>query len=323
MNDSGTSGSICAETVPLHALDLSFEDTRRQLYRHGNAMGWYTPRGHRCSNLIEMTKNLRGATDPVQRDHLIKSIARTSAELATLPLPPKGMTCRACGVHYLDADPVAMGGRDGFECLACVEQWLIDDGMTIEEIRAGAELDALASTDVPTQPKKNIATLSLERLREVLDYDPLTGALTWRFRLSPKCRLGEPAGVVKSQGYRKITIDGRNYPASHLAWFHYYGVAPEGLVDHKDRDKANDRIENLRPATSTQNSRNIGRNSANTTGFKGVAVFNKPGQPTRYRALIRANGMRIFLGIFDTPEEAHDVYCKAAAKYHGEFARTE
>jgi hypothetical protein len=188
--------------------------------------------------------------------------------------------------------------------------------------KQAGQLETLLKTATPVKPHKNVRALNLARLREVLDYDPLTGALTWRTRLSPMCKFGEPAGIIKAQGYRKITIDERNYTASHLAWFHYYGVAPDGLIDHKNGNKADDRIENLRPATHAENSRNMGRNSANTTGFKGVAVFNKPGEPTRYRALIRANGERHFLGIFDTPEEAHAAYCRAAELLHGEFART-
>ncbi len=188
--------------------------------------------------------------------------------------------------------------------------------------RQARDLARLAQ-DAPLKVKRNIAELSLFRLREVLDYNPATGALTWRFRLSPKCKLGEAAGAIsKKTGYRKIRLDGVYYTASHLAWFHFYGISPAGLVDHENLDKTDDRIENLREATHSQNSMNMGRNSANTTGFKGVAVFNKSGESTRFRALIRAHGKRHFLGIFDTPEEAHVAYCRAAKAFHGEFART-
>lgn len=180
----------------------------------------------------------------------------------------------------------------------------------------------LARLSMEPALKRNIDELSLDRLREVLDYDPKTGALTWRVRLGPMCKFGQTAGVIKG-GYRRIAIDGRSYTASHLAWFHFYGIPPIGLVDHKNGDKTDQSIENLRPATHSQNSMNQGRNKNNTTGFKGVAVFNKPGEPTRFRASIRANRKRIFLGIFDTPEEAYEVYCNAAKEHHGEFARVK
>lgn len=168
--------------------------------------------------------------------------------------------------------------------------------------------------------RRNIEALSLRRLRQVLDYDPATGDLTWRMRLSPRCKIGQPAGVVK-KGYRKISIDGQNYPASHLAWFHFYGVLPDGIVDHEDLDKDNNRIANLREATGSENAYNRPKSSLNTTGFKGVARYSKQYTKAKYRAHIRAKGKRVFLGLFHTPEEAHAAYCKAAAELHGEFAR--
>lgn len=168
---------------------------------------------------------------------------------------------------------------------------------------------------------RNIHALSLRRLREVLDYNPETGVLSWLVRLSPRCKIGQPAGVVK-KGYRKISIDGRSYPASHLAWFHFYGVAPDDIVDHENLDKDDNRIANLREATESQNATNRPRSSLNTTGFKGVAVYNKQYTRAKYRSSIRVNKKRIFLGLFHTPEEAYEAYCQAAAKHHGAFART-
>lgn len=197
--------------------------------------------------------------------------------------------------------------------------WATDERQTLPYLMS-LQMERLARRD---STDRNIDELSLARLREVLDYNPETGILSWRFRLSPKCKLGEAAGQVGTYGYRKIRLDGRYYTASHLAWFHYHGVAPTGVIDHEDLDKDNNQIKNLRPATPSQNSQNKARSRNNSTGFKGVAVLNSPGRPTRYRAQIRANGERIFLGIFDTPAEAHVAYCKAAAEYHGEFARTQ
>ncbi len=170
---------------------------------------------------------------------------------------------------------------------------------------------------------RNIEAMNLDRLREVLDYNPETGALTWRFRLSPNCKLGEPAGKIGINGYRKIRIDGTIYTASHLAWFHFHGTPPAGLLDHKNLDKADDRIENLREATASQNCMNQPRNARNTTGFKGVSVYNKQYTTAKFRSSIRHNGKRIFLGLFHTAEAANEAYCKAAAELHGEFARTD
>lgn len=191
----------------------------------------------------------------------------------------------------------------------------IEDSMA----RQAADLGRL-SQDAPL--KRNITDLSLERLREVLDYDPKTGALTWRFRTSPKCRLDEPAGAVGSHGYRKIRLDDRYYTASHLAWFHFYGMPPVGLIDHASGDKTDDRIENLRLATPSQNAQNIGVRRSSSTGLKGAARFNSPRNSKKFRSTITINKKRIHLGQFDTAEEAHEAYCKAAKELHGEFART-
>ncbi|WP_375414399.1 HNH endonuclease [uncultured Bradyrhizobium sp.] len=169
--------------------------------------------------------------------------------------------------------------------------------------------------------KRNIKELTLARLRDVLDYDPATGALTWRIRLGPMCKFGKTAGIVKS-GYRRIAIDGHSYTASHLAWFHHYGEVPNGLVDHENRDTDDNRIENLRLATFSENARNRKCSALSTTGLKGAARFNSPKNAKRFRSTITIDGRRIHLGQFDTAEEAHKAYAKKAAELHGEFVRT-
>jgi len=77
-------------------------------------------------------------------------------------------------------------------------------------------------------------------------------------------------------------------------------------------------INNLRPATKSQNSANVGQRSDNTSGKKGVSR-----RGPKWRAAISYLGQTIHLGYFTTPELAHEAYCQAALKYHGEFARTE
>lgn len=91
-------------------------------------------------------------------------------------------------------------------------------------------------------------------------------------------------------------------------------------VDHRDGDGLNNRRENLRLATASENQRNQHRDRTNTSGFKG-ACWDK--SVNRWKATIKVNRKCIHLGRFDTPEEAHAAYCAAAIKYHGEFARLE
>jgi hypothetical protein len=95
----------------------------------------------------------------------------------------------------------------------------------------------------------------------------------------------------------------------------------DGLeVDHKDSDGLNNRRDNLREVTRTQNRMNsrIGKN--NSSGFKGVYLEACSG---KWRAEIVKNHKTTYLGRFTTPEGAHDAYCKASHELHGEFGRTE
>jgi hypothetical protein len=91
-------------------------------------------------------------------------------------------------------------------------------------------------------------------------------------------------------------------------------------TDHVDCDGLNNRRENLREATGTQNQRNKMAYKNNKSGFKGVSfhILYK-----KWQASISFSGRDKYLGYFSTPEEAHAAYCEASAKYHGEFGRTE
>lgn len=86
-------------------------------------------------------------------------------------------------------------------------------------------------------------------------------------------------------------------------------------VDHKNGNTLDNRRANLRLSSPAQNSRNS-RRRPNASGFKGVRR-HKTG---RWFAVIRTDGKRLYLGTFDSPEEAHEAYKAAALKYHGEFA---
>lgn len=91
-------------------------------------------------------------------------------------------------------------------------------------------------------------------------------------------------------------------------------------VDHINLDPLCNTVENLRLANGSQNQANQSRRKDNSSGFKGV-YWDKRGE--KWVARVCLNGKAIYLGSFDTPEEAHAAYCVAAGKYHGEFARFE
>ncbi len=89
------------------------------------------------------------------------------------------------------------------------------------------------------------------------------------------------------------------------------------MIDHKDRNQLNDRIENLRIANFNQNGYNSGVMSSNTSGCKGVS-WDK--SRNKWKVAIRVNGTRFHLGYFLDLVEARAAYEKAALEYHGEFA---
>ena len=94
--------------------------------------------------------------------------------------------------------------------------------------------------------------------------------------------------------------------------------SPKGMAtDHINRDKLDNRRENLRTCTTSENMQNRGKQSNNTSGYKGV-FWSIPAK--RWRAQIVVMKKAIHLGLFDTPEEAHEEYLKAEKKHFGEFA---
>jgi hypothetical protein len=101
-----------------------------------------------------------------------------------------------------------------------------------------------------------------------------------------------------------------------------HGEIPKNQIDHVNGDKSDNRIENLRQATPTQNSCNVGKRARNKSGFKGVS-YEPKSKKNPFIAQIQVGGKKVYLGCFQTAEVAHGAYVKASAELHGTFARTE
>jgi hypothetical protein len=151
--------------------------------------------------------------------------------------------------------------------------------------------------------------LTAERLRELMEYDPETGVMTWRAS-------GKPAGDIHPRGYVQIWINSRKYLRHHLAFLYAHGRWATASVDHVNGDPSDDRLCNLREATHAQNMWNKGRSKSNTSGFKWVTRSGR-----KWKALLQTNGRKYYVGLFDTPEEAHAEAVKVASRLHGEFLR--
>lgn len=171
-----------------------------------------------------------------------------------------------------------------------------------------------------------------EVLRELLVYEPETGKLFWKermeswFKSRQNCaawngkNAGNEAFTASMIGYRVGTVLARRQLAHRVAWAIYYGHLPDGEIDHINGARSDNRICNLRDATHQQNCCNSARRLDNTSGYKGVIRFR---DGIRWQALIMSGGKTAHIGLFDTPEAAHEAYCEAAKKYHGEFARVQ
>lgn len=148
------------------------------------------------------------------------------------------------------------------------------------------------------------------RIREYLNYDPVTGLLT-HVKRPGRLRRGEPATKVDSHGYLKVTIDKRSYKAHRVVWAHVHGEWPAAEIDHINGDRADNRLVNLRLAVHSENGQNRRKASNNRSGITGVSRKGK-----RWRAQIGAAGKKVHLGVFDSPEEAAAAYADAKRELH-------
>jgi hypothetical protein len=155
--------------------------------------------------------------------------------------------------------------------------------------------------------------LSLERLKLLLNYDPLTGVFKWLVSTATNVKVGAVAGS-DSHGYLAIRIDGKRYLAHRLAWFYMHGNWPPSMIDHIDGCKSNNCLSNLRAVENGGNMQNKKVAHGNSkTGLIGVSPYKKTG---KFKAQIGVNGKVRHIGYFDTPEEAHAAYLAEKRKLH-------
>lgn len=163
-------------------------------------------------------------------------------------------------------------------------------------------------------PRSNRPLPARDYLRSILDYDPTTGALTWKRRPDMpdvwNARFaGQTAGGLKGQGYVFVSIDGVSFLAHRVIWAWMYEDPGDRLVDHRNGVVSENWLDNLRCANDTQNQRN--RKGRSKYGLpKGVEIDKRNG---KYRAFLS-------LGSFDTVEDARAAYERVAAFAFGEFA---
>ncbi len=153
--------------------------------------------------------------------------------------------------------------------------------------------------------------ITWDELNEIINYNPDTGIFTWAKTRNSMCKEGEIAGGSTSNGYTTITINKQAYLAHRLAWFYCFKEWPEKGIDHINRIRNDNRIDNLREADQTLNNLNASIRKDNTTGYKGV--YN---HGAHYRARVHFNKKVVNLGTFKTAELANDAVL-AFKKEHG------
>lgn len=155
--------------------------------------------------------------------------------------------------------------------------------------------------------------VSVDRLRELLNYDKDSGEFVWRVTTSNRVKRGAVAGYVAADGYVSIRIDGVLYKAHRLAFAISYGSWPSADIDHINGITSDNRLENLREATRAQNIQNTKMRSDNSSGFTGVTWDSAR---KKWAARIFKGGKGIYLGRHETPEDAYGAYLRAKAKVH-------
>lgn len=158
---------------------------------------------------------------------------------------------------------------------------------------------------------------TIERLRTL--FEERDGVLYWRQRSNPHSSMqaGDRAGRVNDKGYVTVRVDGVVLRGHAIVWALHYGAYPEGMLDHRNRCRSDNRIENLRPATNSANNANRASSRTSTSKYLGVSWKKQIGA---WRATITKDGRHVFLGHFHSEIEAAVAYNNAAQRHHGQFA---
>jgi len=158
---------------------------------------------------------------------------------------------------------------------------------------------------------------NLERLHEVFEYKD--GVLFWKKMPNNRTfirKVGDKAGHLKPDGYFTVHLDGHAYPFHRVIYKMFYGDFV-GDIDHIDQNPSNNKVENLRTSTTSENQRNVSLRKDNTSGIKNVS-YDKAGN--RWKVRIHVNGKPKLIGHFKDLELAELVAFETREKFHGKFA---
>jgi hypothetical protein len=154
-------------------------------------------------------------------------------------------------------------------------------------------------------------------INDLINYDSETGIFTWKKDRRNSIKKGDTLKQVDSKGYPRVKIDGERYLLHRIAYYLYYGEEPE-FIDHINNNRSDNRIDNLRACTLSQNGFNVGLSPKSTTGVKGV-TWSKASK--KYQCTLKVKGKSYYFGMYDDLELAELVAMEARNKFHGSFSR--
>lgn len=155
--------------------------------------------------------------------------------------------------------------------------------------------------------------LTAARLRELLHYNPETGEFVRKTAIG-KNPVGSLVHTPHTNGYSRVSVDGRKYYAHRLAWLCVYGSWPSGDIDHINHNKIDNRISNLRDVSRSVNNQNqIRCKRDGTSGVLGVS-WHKAAK--KWSAQIALNGKCRHLGLFSEKDDARAAYIAAKREMH-------
>ena len=148
-------------------------------------------------------------------------------------------------------------------------------------------------------------------------YEYRDGSLFWKVAKSNVVKIGDRAGYITKHGYRKVMMNGRQLYEHRVIFFMHNGYMPK-QIDHINGNKLDNRIENLREVTHSENAMNVRIRKTNKSGTKGVCWDNTR---KKWKVAITANKKTINCGRYDDLELAELVAIEARDKYHRQFAK--
>ena len=159
---------------------------------------------------------------------------------------------------------------------------------------------------------------SQEIVRQFFTIDPtIPEGIRWKVSRSRR-KAGDPAGILNGNGYYHLGLHGKYFSNHTIIWIFHKGEIPEGyVVDHKNRVKTDNYIDNYRLATKSQNNCNRTRAVHNKSGVKGVSWDE---EKAKWKAQIYLNRKPIYLGHFAELEDARAAVQAGRTEHHGEFA---